>query len=244
MIGVARGNSCALRTEEYLDKTTVGRTTVFLIDDDDDVRRGLARLIRSAGMSGESFASAREFLDRLPYHGVGCILLDVQMPGMSGPDLQQRMLALGVSLPIVYLTGHADVPMSVHAMKSGALDILLKPASDDLILQAIDAAVAKHASARADDEKRLEVTRRVALLSLREREVMMHVIGGRLNKQIASDLGIAEKTVKAHRARVMEKLETRSVAGLVRLCTAAGIEAQERAQPHAPQPDAARELGT
>src|SRR5262245_12877347 len=100
-----------------MDKTTTGRSTVFLIDDDDDVRRGLGRLIRSAGMSAETFASAREFLDCLPYDGVGCILLDVQMPGMSGPDLQERMLAMGVSLPVVYLTGHADVPMSVHAMK-------------------------------------------------------------------------------------------------------------------------------
>ena len=223
-----------------MDKTTAGRTTVFLIDDDEDVLRGLGRLLRSAGMNAESFASAQAFLDRLPYGGVGCILLDVQMPGMSGPDLQERMLAMGVSLPIVYLTGHADVPMSVHAMKSGALDILLKPASDDLILQAIDAAVAKHASAKADDEKRLVIVKRMALLSLREREVMLHVISGQLNKQIAGDLGISEKTVKAHRARVMEKLETRSVAGLVRLCAAAGIEAQQQAKPHALQPDAAR----
>ena len=159
-----------------MDKTTAGRTTVFLIDDDDDVRRGLGRLIRSMGMSAESFATAQQFLDRLPYDGVGCILLDVQMPGLSGPDLQQRMLAMGVSLPIVYLTGHADVPMSVHAMKSGALDILLKPASDDLIQQAIDAAVARHASARADDQKRQEIARRISLLSAREREVMTLVV--------------------------------------------------------------------
>jgi FixJ family two-component response regulator len=226
-----------------MDKTTTGRTTVFLIDDDDDVRRGLRRLIRSAGLSAETFASAREFLDRLPYDGVGCILLDVQMPGMSGPDLQDRMLAMGISLPIVYLTGHADVPMSVHAMKSGALDILLKPASDDLILQTIDAAVAKHASTRADDAKRAEVAKRISLLSVREREVMLHVIGGRLNKQIAGDLGITEKTVKAHRARVMEKLETRSVAGLVRLCAAVGLEAEEANNARALPADAARELG-
>jgi FixJ family two-component response regulator len=149
---------------------------------------------------------------------------------------------MGISLPIVYLTGHADVPMSVHAMKSGALDILLKPASDDLILQAIDAAVAKHARARADDAKRAEVAKRISLLSVREREVMLHVIGGRLNKQIAGDLGITEKTVKAHRARVMEKLETRSVAGLVRLCAAVGLEAEE-ANARALPADAARELG-
>ena len=225
-----------------MDKTTAGRTTVFLIDDDDDVRRGLGRLIRSAGMSAESFADAQQFLDRLPYGGIGCILLDVQMPGISGPDLQQRMLAMGVSLPIVYLTGHADVPMSVHAMKSGALDILLKPASDDLILEAIDAAVAKHASARADDEKRVEIARRASLLSAREREVMTYVISGRLNKQIAGDLGITEKTVKAHRARVMEKLEARSVAELVRMCSAVGIEPLEHAKRHASQHDATREL--
>lgn len=196
---------------------------VFVIDDDDDARKGLSRLVRSAGWRVEDFPSAQAFLDRLPYRGVGCVMLDVQMPGMTGPELQARMLDSGVSLPIVYLTGHADVPMSVNAMKHGALDVLQKPADDTAIVQAIGAALARHEHIAAADRERSDVAQRIARLSPREREVMECVISGRLNKQIAGDLGITEKTVKAHRARVMEKLGTRSVAGLVRLCALAGI---------------------
>lgn len=197
--------------------------TVFVIDDDAAVRRSLDRLVRSAGWAVEAHGSAETFLERLPYDGVGCVLLDVQMPGMSGPELQQRMLAMGVSLPIVYLTGHADVPMSIHAMKRGALDILLKPTTDDVLISAIAAAFVKHESVRNDELRRTTIAERIARLSAREREVMEHVISGRLNKQIAADLGITEKTVKAHRARIMEKLETRSVAELVRMCAAVSI---------------------
>ena len=211
-----------------MDKTNAVRTTIFVIDDDADVRRALGRLMRSAGWAVESFADAQDFLARLPYGDVGCILLDVQMPDMSGPDLQERMLAMGISLPIIYLTGHADVPMSVHAMKSGAMDILLKPAQDEVVLDAIKTAIALHASIKADHDKRIGIEGRMSRLSAREREVMMCVIRGRLNKQIAADLGITEKTVKAHRARVMEKVETRSVAELVRLCTAVGIAPEEQ----------------
>ncbi|HEX2831298.1 MAG TPA: response regulator [Burkholderiales bacterium] len=209
--------------------------TVFVIDDDDDARKGLSRLVRSAGWHVEDFGSAQAFLERLPYSGVGCVMLDVQMPGMTGPQLQDRMLESGVSLPIVYLTGHADVPMSVHAMKHGALDVLQKPADDAAIVQAIGAALARHELVAAADRERSDVYERIARLSPREREVMECVISGRLNKQIAGDLGITEKTVKAHRARVMEKLQTRSVAGLVRLCALAGIEPRDfgvaRAEP-------------
>jgi FixJ family two-component response regulator len=201
--------------------------TVFIIDDDGDARRGLARLMRSVGWQVEDYACAGAFLARLPYDGVGCILLDVQMPGMSGPQLQERMLESGVSLPIVYLTGHADVQMSIHAMKNGALDILLKPADEDAIMDAIRTALGRHERITIDERVRAEVVIRVSRLSPREREVMECVISGRLNKQIADDLGITEKTVKAHRARVMEKLQTRSVAGLVRLCAVAGIEPRE-----------------
>lgn len=204
------------------------RGTVFVIDDEEQVRRGLQRLIRSAGWSVETFPSAEAFAERLPYEGVGCVLLDVQMPGMSGRELQKRMLAIGISLPIVYLTGHADVPMSVAAMKDGALDILLKPAEDDVVLGAIAAAIAKHESINADNSTRVEIEGRLARLSAREREVMESVISGRLNKQIAADLGISEKTVKAHRARVMEKLETRSVAALARMCEIIGIRPRQQ----------------
>jgi FixJ family two-component response regulator len=198
-------------------------TTVFIIDDDAGVRRGLERLMRSAGHSAEVHSSARGFLQRLPYDGIGCIVLDVAMPDMSGPELQDQMMASGVSLPIVYLTGHADVPMSIRALKHGALDILLKPVPDESILDAVGAALEKHASMKRISRKCLDITVRLARLSAREREVMEAVISGRLNKQIAAELGITEKTVKAHRARVMEKVETRSVAELVRLCAAVGI---------------------
>jgi RNA polymerase sigma factor (sigma-70 family) len=197
--------------------------TVFIIDDDAGVRRGLERLVRSAGWDVEGHASAQAFLERLPYDGVGCILLDVAMPDMTGPELQEHVKARGVSLPIVYLTGHADVPMSIRAMKNGALDILLKPVQDASLLEAVRDAVEKHASMQACERERLNITQRLARLSVREREVMEAVISGRLNKQIAAELGITEKTVKAHRARVMEKLQVRSVAGLVRLCAAVGI---------------------
>src|SRR4051812_18820835 len=186
-----------------------------IVDDDDAVRRGLSRLVRSAGWNVEDFGTATAFLERLPYAGVGCILLDVQMPGMAGPELHERMRDSGVSLPIVYLTGHADVPMSIHAMKNGALDILLKPADEGAIVDAIRSALGRHERIFSDARERGEVATRVSRLSPREHEVMECVISGRLNKQIADDLGISEKTVKAHRARVMEKLQTRSVAGLV-----------------------------
>jgi FixJ family two-component response regulator len=202
---------------------TANIRTVFIIDDDEGVRRGLERLIRSAGWQAESHATAGTFLDRLPFGGVGCVLLDVEMPGMTGPELQERMLASGVSLPIIYLTGHADVPMSIRAMKQGALDILLKPVEEESILSAIRTAIDRHEFIEASGRQRLAVEQRLARLSPREHQVMVEVISGRLNKQIAGDFGITEKTVKAHRARVMEKLETRSVASLVRLCALAGI---------------------
>jgi FixJ family two-component response regulator len=197
--------------------------TVFIVDDDADVRRGLARLVRSAGWNPEGHPSARAFLQRLPYDGVGCILLDVAMPDMTGPELQEHMMESGVSLPIVYLTGHADVPMSIRAMKNGALDILLKPVKDDSLVTAVGEALDRHTSIRAECRERLDIKKRLSRLSAREHEVMEAVISGRLNKQIAGELGITEKTVKAHRARVMEKLQMRSVAALVRLCAAVGI---------------------
>lgn len=196
---------------------------VFVIDDDGDVRRGLERLLRSAGWKVETFTSAREFLDRPAYSGTGCVVLDVRMPDMSGPDLQEQMSRREISLPIVYLTGHADVSTSVRAMKNGAVDFLQKPADDEVLLETVRQAMSRHGLQNAQDQQRRQSKIRVSRLSTREREVMECVIGGRLNKQIAADLGISEKTVKAHRGRVMEKLEARSVAELVRLCDAAGI---------------------
>ena len=206
-----------------MSRTGLSSGTVFIVDDDESVQRGLERLMRSAGFTVEGYSSARQFLNRLPYEGIGCTLLDVAMPDMTGPELQEHMLALGVSLPIVYLTGQADVPIVISAMKNGALDILLKPVDEECLLNTVHAAIERHASSIASTQKHLEITQRLARLSRREREVMEMVIHGRLNKQIAGEYGIAEKTVKAQRASMMRKLEIRSVAELVQLCIAAGI---------------------
>ena len=203
--------------------------TVFIVDDDEDLRRALQRLIRSAGWRAEGFSNAQAFLERLPYNGAGCILLDIEMPGMSGPELQKALLEKRISLPVIYLTGHANVPNSIDAMKTGALDFLLKPADETSVLSTAAAAIAGHVAALAHASEQSEIASRLSRLSTRERQVMEAVIVGRLNKQIAADLGITEKTVKAHRARVMEKLEIRSVAVLVRLCIAGNVASVPRA---------------
>jgi len=196
---------------------------IFVVDDDAAVRRSLLRLMRAAGWNAEGFASAAEFLNRPPGPGTGCVVLDVNMPGMNGPELQQRLAELGLSLPVIFLTGNGDVPTGVRAMKNGAVDFLLKPVDDEVLLQAIDAALRRHAVQLAGAGRLREIQGRLELLSPREREVMERVIRGWLNKQIAADLGIAEKTVKVHRGQVMHKMAVRSVAELVRVCDTAGI---------------------
>lgn len=200
---------------------TTNQATVFVVDDDEAVRRGLERLLRSAGLNVETFASAPEFLERSPTSETGCVLLDVQMPGVNGPELHEGMSERGFTLPVVFLTGHGDVPTSVRAMKKGAVDFLLKPVDDEMLLGTIRQAVERHAAEQVRQRQRQDIAARLHRLSAREREVMEHVIQGRLNKQIAGDLGIAEKTVKVHRAHVMEKMEVRSVAELVHLCETA-----------------------
>lgn len=191
--------------------------TVLVIDDDVDVRDAVGRLLRSAGWKTEAFASASEFRERLPIAGAGCVILDISMPGMSGPQLHDWMREHDLSLPVIYLSGCCDVPTSVHAMKLGALDVLEKPADADVLLDAVSTAVERHrlecVRRSADDE----VLQRLQCLSPREREVIDHVATGRLNKQIAAELGIAEKTVKVHRGRAMSKMKVRSVAQLVHL---------------------------
>jgi FixJ family two-component response regulator len=199
------------------------QATVFVVDDDASVRRALARLIRSAGWNVEAFASAKAFLERMPHSETGCVVLDVRMPDMTGPELYDRLSERGHPFSVVFLTGHGEVPTSVQAMKKGAVDFLLKPVDDAILLQAIRVAVERHAAERAKEAQRQEIRARLARLSPREREVMEHVILGRMNKRIAADLGISEKTVKAHRGQVMEKMAVRSVAELVRICEAAGI---------------------
>ena len=198
--------------------------TVFLIDDDPSVRRALTRLIKSAGYQVQPFASARGFLDGgCRSAGPSCLVLDVQMPGLSGLDLQHELAALDMNLPIVFITGHGDIPTSVRAMKAGAVDFLQKPVKDKDLLQAIEQSLARAARDQSDREEIDEIRRRLASLSPREREVMPLVVTGMLNKQVAFQLGTVEKTIKVHRARVMDKMGADSVAALVRMAEKVGI---------------------
>ena len=199
--------------------------TVFIVDDDESFARGIARLVQAAGWNARVFPCAHEFLGRAAREGeAACVLLDVKMPGMKGPDVYRAMLERNMTMPVVFLTGHGDVPTSVDVMKLGAVDFLEKPVPRDVLIRTIRGALERDAEARLREREREEIRERIAQLSPREREVMGHVIAGRLNKQIASDLGISLKTVKAHRAKVMGKMRAGSVAALVDLCRAAGIQ--------------------
>lgn len=201
----------------------VDHPVVFIVDDDVGVQRSLSRLIRAVGWTAEAFSSAREFMESQPSSEGACILLDIQMPGLTGPELHAWMADTALSLPVVFLTGHGDVPTSVQAMKRGAVDFLLKPVDDQVLLEAIRQALVLHAAEKRREDGQQEVKKRYSRLTAREREVMAQVVLGRLNKQIAADLGISLKTVKVHRARGMEKMEVRSVAALVHLWETAGI---------------------
>lgn len=197
--------------------------TVFIVDDDPSAREGLLWLVGSAGWQGEAFASAREFLARPAFSGTGCVILDVSMPGMTGLQLRDLMAERNISLPVVFLTAHGDVPMSVDAMKKGAVDFLQKPVNDDELLEAVHHAVERHAAAQLHRQEVERIKARLQRLTPRERDVLEYVIGGCLNKQIADALQIAEATVKQHRGLVMHKMEVSSVPELVRQCETVGI---------------------
>ena len=190
---------------------------VFLVDDDASVRKSLARLVKTAGYEAELFASVPDFLARAPYDGPCCLVLDVRMPGLTGLDLQEALRVAGQRLSIVFITGHRDVPVSVKAMKAGAVDFLTKPVDAETLLEAIRQAVARTLTDRRRQARVTEIRGRIASLTPREAAVFALVVTGMLNKQIGSQLGIAEKTVKVHRARVMEKMRAGSLAELVRL---------------------------
>ena len=190
---------------------------VFLVDDDASVRKSLARLVKTAGYEAELFGSVRDFLARAPYDGPCCLVLDVRMPGLTGLDLQEALRVAGQRLSIVFITGHRDVPESVKAMKAGAVDFLTKPVDAETLLEAIRQAVARTLTDRRRQARVTEIRGRIATLTPREAAVFALVVTGMLNKQIGSQLGIAEKTVKVHRARVMEKMQAGSLAELVRL---------------------------
>ena len=199
--------------------------TVFIVDDDASVRRALMRLIKSAGSEVQAFASARDFLEywRIGDERPGCLVLDVRMPGLSGLDLQQELQAANALLPIIFITGHGDIPMSVKAMKEGAVDFLPKPVKDKVLLNAIEQALERAVRERSVHDELDDIRRRLDSLTPRELEVLRLVITGMLNKQIAYRLGTVEKTIKVHRARVMEKMEVQSLAELVRLAERTGI---------------------
>ena len=203
------------------------KPTVFIIDDDASIRKSLSRLLRSADYTVETFPSAEEFLRREHFDGIGCLLLDVQMPGLSGTDLQEELSRAAYSMPIIFITGHGNIPMSVQAMKKGAVNFLAKPFDDEELLQGVREALEKDRKAKAGRAEVHDALRCIEQLTPREQEVLRYVITGMLNKQIASKLGIAEKTVKVHRGRVMEKLGVDSVAELVRLAEKAGIKPPE-----------------
>jgi FixJ family two-component response regulator len=194
--------------------TTAGK--VIVVDDDESVQRSLRRLLTTAGYEVEVFSSAEEFLDRASGVEPACAVLDLAMPGMDGLALQQELVSNRLPLGLVFLSGQGDIPASVAAMKHGAVDFLTKPVDEKVLLQAIETALAN-----ARDQ--VALSNRFASLSPREMQVMHRVVNGALNKQIAAELGIVEKTVKVHRAHVMEKTGVRSLAELVQLCTKAGI---------------------
>jgi FixJ family two-component response regulator len=196
---------------------------VFVVDDDPSVRKSLTRLIGSAGYAIEAFASAREFLARERYPGPCCLILDVRMPELTGLGLQEALAGAGRRMSIVFVTGHGDIPMSVKAMRDGALDFLIKPVDGQDLLAAIERAVARDVRDRGGEARVTEALERVQMLTPREREVFALVVTGMLNKQIAFELAISEKTVKVHRARVMEKMRAGSVAELVRLADRLGV---------------------
>ena len=195
---------------------------VHIVDDDASVRTSLERLMRSAGFAAETFPSAEEFLKQANGDGPACLILDVRMEGLSGLELQKQLTRSQLSCPIIFLTGHGNIPMSVQAMKEGAFDFFTKPVDDDQLLGAVSKAVETHARILSGTERPFRD--HLQALTAREFEVMRCVIGGALNKQIAGHLGIAEKTVKVHRGRVMHKLGVDSLAELVRQSIAAGVE--------------------
>lgn len=200
--------------------------TVYIVDDDEAVRTGLSRLLRAAGIETATCPSAEAFLAQLDPQAQGCLVLDVAMPGASGIELHQELIRRQFGLPIIFLTGHGDVSTGVRAMKNGAVDFLIKPVNDDDLIAAVRLAFHKDSTARQARQETDEILSRLALLTPREHEVLAYVVSGSLNKQIAAVLGTTERTIKAHRASVMEKMEADSLAQLVRMTERIGISSK------------------
>jgi FixJ family two-component response regulator len=200
------------------------KSTIHVVDDDVSFRRAVTRLLRAAKYEVRSYASAAEFMSTDASPSPGCILLDLKMPGASGFDVQQSLAKTEERLPIIFLTGHGDIPASVRAMKAGAVDFLTKPVQRDALLRAVESALERNATERKSREILRELRKRYETLTTREREVLAQVIGGKLNKQIGFDLGTTERTIKAHRASIMDKLGVQSVAELTRMAQDLGIK--------------------
>jgi FixJ family two-component response regulator len=196
--------------------------TVFVVDDDEAVRAALALLLQSVGLATQSHASAQEFLAGFDPRRPGCLLLDVRMPGMNGIELQEQLNLRGATLPVIFITGHGDIPMAVEAMQQGAFDFLQKPFRDQELLDRIHRALARDRETRAGLARRDEIRERLLSLTPREREVMELMTRGRPNKLMAADLGLSQRTIEIHRARVMEKMEAASLAQLVRMSLESG----------------------
>jgi FixJ family two-component response regulator len=196
--------------------------TVFLVDDEPGMLKALTRLLRAEGFSVRGFTSPKTFLESYRAEELSCLVLDVAMPELNGLEFQQQLAEAGILLPIVFLTGRGDIPMTVQAVKAGAVDFLTKPVNDETLLRAVRAALKRAAEQRELIAEVALLRQRHSLLTPREREVMEHVVAGKLNKQIAADLGTGEHTIKVHRARVMEKMQAESLADLVRIAERLG----------------------
>ena len=203
---------------------TAEKAMVFVVDDDPFIRKSLSALISSAGLDVETFAAAKEFLKRHPHKGPSCLILDVKMPGVSGMALQEKLLSQEYDIPIIFISGHGDIPMTVKAIKKGAVDFLSKPFDEKDLLDAVREALQRDSNTRALQKEQEKIHRRLESLTPREYEILTYVITGMLNKQIAYALKISEITVKVHRGRVMEKMGVDSVAALVRLTEKVGIK--------------------
>jgi len=208
--------------------------TILVIEDDVELRHSIGRLLRSVGLDAKLFASVSDFLKSEPTDGPSCLVLDVRLPGQSGLEFQRELAVAGRELPIIFITGHGDIPMSVQAMKSGAIEFFTKPVRDQDFLDAIQLGLTRDRVRRENERALADLRKRFATLSPREREIMIHVARGRLSKQIAGDIGIAQATVKVHRSRAMQKMNARSLPEFGQMAAKLNLmtETSERSSPH------------